>query len=105
MTEEERKLWYDFLKRLPLTVKRQQIIGVYIVDFYIAEKGIVIEIDGAQHRMAEHKEADEKRDKELFLMGIKVLRYENRDVNDNFNTVCEDILKNVGLTYKDVRMI
>ena len=38
MTPEERHLWYDFLKDLPLTVNRQKMIGNYIIDFFIAEK-------------------------------------------------------------------
>jgi len=42
MTPEEKHLWYDFLKRLPLNVRRQHNIENYIVDFYIAEKKIVI---------------------------------------------------------------
>ena len=33
MTKEERKLWYEFLKNLPLQFYRQKIIGNYIVDF------------------------------------------------------------------------
>ena len=37
MTKEERHLWYDFLKILPIMVHRQKVIGNYIVDFYIAE--------------------------------------------------------------------
>ena len=37
MTKEERHLWYDFLKPLPIMVHRQKVIGNYIVDFYIAE--------------------------------------------------------------------
>jgi len=49
MTKEERHLWYDFLKTLPLTVNRQKVIGNYIVDFYIASSKIVIELDGSQH--------------------------------------------------------
>ena len=49
MTKEERHLWYDFLKNLPVMVHRQKIIGQYIADFYIAEKKIVIELDGSQH--------------------------------------------------------
>ena len=36
MTQEERHLWYDFLKGLPVTVNRQKVIGHYIVDFYCA---------------------------------------------------------------------
>ena len=35
MTRQERHLWYDFLKTLPMTVHRQKVIGPYIVDFYI----------------------------------------------------------------------
>ena len=38
MTAEERKLWYHFLKNLPLTVHRQHNIENYIVDFYIAHR-------------------------------------------------------------------
>ena len=49
MTPEERHLWYDFLKLLPITVNRQKAIGNYIVDFYIHSAKLVIEIDGAQH--------------------------------------------------------
>ncbi|MBQ5583241.1 MAG: DUF559 domain-containing protein, partial [Ruminiclostridium sp.] len=49
MTKEERRLWYDFLKGLPVTVHRQKVIGPYIVDFYIASSKTVIELDGSQH--------------------------------------------------------
>ena len=62
MTPEEKHLWYDVLKSLPYTVKRQHNIDNYIVDFYIPQKKIVIEIDGTQHNSLEHKEADIKRD-------------------------------------------
>ena len=51
MTKEEKHLWYDFLKHLPVTVNRQKNIGNYIVDFFIAEKRVVIELDGSQHGM------------------------------------------------------
>ena len=103
MTREEKHLWYDFLKKLPLTVKRQTIIGNYIIDFYIDNKQIAIEVDGRQHRLPEHIEADAKRDSELKVLGIKVLRYSNKDVNENFNAVCKDILKHLGLTADDIK--
>jgi len=93
MTLEEKHLWYDFLKKLPVTVNRQKNIGNYIVDFFISSKRIVIEIDGKQHKKPENKQADEKRDEELELLGIKVLRYKNTDINQNFDGVCRDILK------------
>ena len=92
MTREEKHLWYDFLKKLPVTVKRQHNIEDYIVDFYIASKKIVIEIDGTQHMLPEGKIADEKRDKALAKWGIRVLRYTNIDINHNFDGVTQDIL-------------
>ena len=91
MTAEERHLWYDFLKRLPMTVHRQKNIGDYIVDFYIASKQIVIELDGSQHYQDEGKAADQLRDTELEALGLTVLRYSNADVNMRFESVCQDI--------------
>ncbi len=99
MTPEEKHLWYDFLKRLPFNVRRQHNIENYIVDFYIAEKKIVIEIDGRQHLLSGHKEADEQRDAVLATWGISVLRYSNDRIRNNFNAVAEDILKHLGLDF------
>ena len=105
MTREEKHLWYDFLKKLPLTVKRQTIIGNYIIDFYIDNKQIAIEVDGRQHRLPEHIEADAKRDSELKVLGIKVLRYSNKDVNENYRAVCKDILKHIGVRAEDLEKV
>ena len=102
MTPEEKHLWYDFLKRLPVTVNRQKNIGNYIVDFFIAYKRIVIEVDGAQHKMLEEEKADRQRDQELQMLGITVLRYTNKDVNNNFNEVCNDILTHIGLSVNEL---
>ena len=95
MTKEERHLWYDFLKNLPITVNRQKVIGNYIVDFYIASSKIVIELDGSQHYEDSGIESDSIRDEFLNSLGIKVLRYSNLDVNRRFESVCEDILNNI----------
>ena len=103
MTPEEKHLWYDFLKRLPLTVKRQHNIENYIVDFYIAEKKIVIELDGAQHTMRKNRETDEQRDLALARWGITVLRYSNENVRDHFISVQEDILQKTGLSISDLK--
>ena len=102
MTPEERHLWYDLLKRLPLTVKRQHNIENFIVDFYIPKKKIVIEIDGIQHLEQEHFQNDQKRDEELSNWGITVLRYSNEDINKRFNRVANNILEILGLTVDDL---
>ncbi len=95
MTKEERHLWYDFLKNLPVTVKRQKVIGKYIADFYIASIKTVIEIDGSGHYSETGAEYDCQRDAFLNSLGIRVLRYSNISVNQNFEGVCNDILSHL----------
>ena len=95
MTKEERHLWYDFLKTLPVTFHRQKVLGAYIVDFYCACAKLVIELDGSQHYDALGTEADRIRDEYMRSLGLTVLRYSNLDVIENFNGVCEDILRHV----------
>ena len=103
MTPEEKHLWYDFLKCLPYTVKRQHNIDNFIVDFYIPQKKIVIEVDGIQHNSTEHIEADIKRDSVLAEWDITVLRYSNESINKSFIYVVEDILKKIGLSFADLK--
>jgi very-short-patch-repair endonuclease len=93
MTEEERKLWYLFLKDLPIQVNRQKIFGKYIVDFYIPQCKIVIEIDGSQHYEEEGQTKDKARDSYLTALGITVLRYSNYQINMQFADVCENIYR------------
>jgi very-short-patch-repair endonuclease len=101
MTPEEKHLWYDFLKHLPLTVNRQKTIGDFILDFFISEKRIAIEIDGIQHGEPSHKHKDLQRDNELRQLGIHVLRYSNQDINQRFDVVCADISKHLNLYEND----
>ena len=103
MTPEEKHLWYDFLKLLPVTVNRQKMIKDYIVDFYIHSAKIVIEIDGIQHGARAHKIADAQRDEVLAALGITVLRYTNESINEQFTFVCEDILQHLGLDFSDIK--
>ena len=95
MTKEERHLWYDFLKALPVNVNRQKVIGPYIVDFYCAEAQLVIELDGSQHFTDENKDAEAERTKYLNAYGIRVLRIPNNEIYKNFRGVCEYIDKEV----------
>ena len=103
MTKEEKHLWYDFLKKLPLTVNRQKNIGNYIVDFYISSKNTVIEIDGSQHNKKENKSLDELRDSDLQKLGLNVIRYNNVDINRNFDLVCKDILKKLNVDISELK--
>ncbi len=61
-----------------LDFDRQKIIGNYIVDFYCAEKQVVLEVDGSSHN---HKEAyDAQRDAFLAGLGLTVIHLQDRDV-------------------------
>ncbi len=98
MTKEERHLWYDFLRQLPVMVHRQKVFGFYIVDFYIASSKIVIELDGSQHFEDSGQMYDRERDRYLASLGLTVLRYANSDIHQNFPGVCQDILDHLELT-------
>ncbi len=91
MTKEERHLWFDFLKGLPVIFHRQKAIGSYIVDFYCANAKLVIELDGSQHYDEKGMKADARRDEFMLDLGLTVKRYTNADINMRFISVCEDI--------------
>ena len=93
MTRQERKLWYEFLKQLPVTVKRQELLGHYIADFYIPSAKLVIELDGSQHFEEKGLAYDKERDAFFSGQDILVLRYPNNEVTQNFAGVCEHILQ------------
>ena len=101
MTKEECKLWFEFLQTLSVVVKRQKVIGEYIVDFYCPAAKLVIEVDGSQHYEEIGKQKDQKRDADLESIGLKVLRYSNYDVNHSFEAVCDDILHNLEIRLEE----
>ena len=103
MTHEEKHLWYDFLKRLPMKAHRQYNIGNYIVDFYIPQKQLVIEIDGIQHLSEEHKEKDKTRDRFLEGQRLRVLRFPNESIRKNFTDVCQVILNHIDVKFEDLK--
>ena len=104
MTPEEKHLWYDFLRHLPVPVKRQYNIENYIVDFYIASAKLVIEVDGRQHLMKENATADAERDAVLAHWGITVARYTDMEINQNFRAVTDDILKKLAISYEMLKL-
>ena len=97
MTKEERHLWYDFLKELPVNVSRQKVIGDYIVDFYIAKAKLIIELDGSQHATEAGEQKDRIRDAYFDRLGITVLRYSNLQIQTAFDHVCEDIYSHLDV--------
>src|SRR4030067_2368144 len=93
MTAAEKMLWLK-LRRKQLKghpFYRQKIIGKYIVDFYCPKANLVIELDGGQHYSETGRANDRTRDGVLREMGIKVLRFSDRDVFENMGGGIEGI--------------
>jgi very-short-patch-repair endonuclease len=91
MTPHERKLWYLFLRKYPVKIYKQRIIGRFIVDFYCASAKLVIEVDGSQHYEPQGIAYDEERSAFLTALNLAVLRFSNRDIDRDFRGVCEQI--------------
>jgi very-short-patch-repair endonuclease len=98
-TPPEQKLW-RYLRRKQLDGRkflRQHAIifesigdehFFYVPDFYCFKENLAIELDGKIHLYT--KERDENRDEILNDLGIKVLRFQNQEL-DEIETVLEKI--------------
>ena len=88
----ERKLWYEFLRDLPVKFTRQKPLGTYIADFYCSSRQLVIELDGDTHYTGKAQQYDERRTEHLGLCGIRVIRFTNAEVMEHFEGVCARIM-------------
>jgi very-short-patch-repair endonuclease len=93
LTISERTLWSRLRGKQLLGVQfyRQKPIGDYIVDFYAPKAKLAIEVDGSQHLQNENAAMDKKRDEYLTGLGLKVLRFNSREVLTNTDEVAEVI--------------
>ena len=91
MTPHERKLWYLFLRKYPVKIYKQRIIGRFIVDFYCASAKLIIEVDGSQHYEPQAMAYDAERSAFLSDLGLEALRFSNREIDRDFRGVCEQI--------------
>ena len=95
LTDAEQLLWQR-LRRKQINgwpFYRQKPLGSYIVDFYCPAGHLVVEWDGGQHYEPEHIEADRKRDAYLAAQGLRVMRFDNRQVLLETDAVVEAIAK------------
>ena len=87
-TSPEQKLWQKIRnKQLGVKFRRQQGIGRYIADFYCAELNLVIEIDGDSHFEQNAEKYDLERNNFMNGLGIRVLRFTNREIVENLDGV------------------
>jgi imidazole glycerol-phosphate synthase subunit HisF len=90
MTEPEKILWSFIRKRqLGMHFRRQHPFGIYILDFYCFEANHVIKIDGMIH--LKRLDYDEERTKYLESSGLKVIRFNNKDIENRIEFVLDKI--------------
>jgi type I restriction enzyme M protein len=96
-TPAEEALWELLRNRklANLKFRRQHQIGDYIVDFFCAEHGLAVELDGSVHQPAERQKHDAKRDKYLRSLGYTVLRFPNHRVFDDTDNLLSEILSSI----------
>ena len=79
MTPAEKLLWQEVrAKKLGVRFRRQQVIQGFIVDFYCHRAALVVEVDGDVHDL--QKEEDERREKVLSALGLRIVRVGNAEV-------------------------
>ena len=85
----ETLLWQQIKNKqfFGLDFDRQKIIGNYIVDFYCAEKQVVIEIDGGSHD--DKTDYDAWRDAFLNGLGLTVIHVTDADIRKRLPEVME----------------
>jgi very-short-patch-repair endonuclease len=75
---------------------RQKPIGRYVADFYCSKHRLVIELDGDSHFAARAENYDSLRTAELESLGLSVMRFTNAQVMQEFEAVCQSVLRALG---------
>jgi len=90
-TPEENLLWQRLRNRkvIGLKFRRQHPYDRFILDFYCAEVSLAIEVEGPIHQYTQ--EQDAIRREYLECIGLKVLRFSNEEINNNLDSVVDDI--------------
>jgi len=98
MTDSESVLWSRLRGKQLSDVQfyRQKPIGEYIVDFFAPRTKLVVEVDGSQHLEGEQAEKDRYRDEYLATVGLKILRFNSREVLEETDAVVEVIYRTMA---------
>ena len=95
LTDSEKALWSRLRSKQLLGIQfyRQKPIGEHIVDFFAPRAKLVVEVDGSQHMGCHHVQKDKIRDGYLASLGLKVLRFNSREVLKEGDAVVEAIYR------------
>lgn len=92
MTLAEETLWQRLRNsQLGVRFKAQHPLDMFIADFYCHKYKLVIEVDGEIHLA--QREYDEGRTAELERLGLRIIRFTNKQVMDDIDRVVGEIRK------------
>ncbi len=94
-TTSERKLWAHLRgsQMNGFAFRRQHPVGPYVLDFYCAAARLAIELDGDQHGTEAGLAYDGARTGFLNQKRVRVIRFGNHELNENFDGVRDEICR------------
>ena len=97
MSPPEVLMWSQLrASSLGFKVRRQHPIGPYVADFFVADAGLVIEVDGNAHDFGDRPQRDETRECYLTQLGYRMLHLGAGDVMKNLDGVLKLIVERVA---------
>ncbi len=92
-TDAEQKLWSKLRRRqlANFRFRRQHPVGIFIVDFFCFDAGLVVELDGSQHYEDDNVTYDRKRTEWLMDQGLSVIRFDNSEIFENIDGVLQTL--------------
>lgn len=81
------KLGYRYRTQHPFLAKKA------FVDFYFPDQKLVVEVDDPSHEKRDKKKKDLQRTQSLEAIGLKVIRFTNKQVGQDLPTVVSKILE------------
>lgn len=110
-TKSEAKLWdelrsqklagFKFLRQHPILFRYHNKGRFIIADFYCHKAGLIIELDGGIHER--QKDYDKARDQLVEMMGLKVIRIKNEEIEKDPSKVINSIRKQIKLCCHNFR--
>ncbi len=97
-TQAEEVLWQALRNRsIRHKIRRQHPLGRFIIDFYCHQAALCIEIDGGSHTESSQQAYDIARTQYLEDRGYRVVRFTNRDIQQNLQAVIDEICQTIDL--------
>lgn len=85
-------LWTEIRReKLDVKFRRQYSVGKFVLDFYCPKLKLALEVDGFHHQKKDVKAYDKTRQKFLESLGVRIIRINNNEIQDNLDCVLNRI--------------